>query len=190
MLKIYIDFKSPASYLAMQPTLALIERHNWTVDWLPFRSKQDPMTEERPNETKTERHLRVRANARRNVHLRYAEVQGIEMRFRADPGETDLALAGLLAVKDDPIPFAIAAFEAYWAEEADLNQLDVLASLLKKGGHAPTEFDPQATLDSLETVQQEAQAAKVIDAPAYVLSGQVFVGREHLPWVAELMGSA
>ncbi len=188
MLKIYIDFKSPASYLAMKPTLALIAQHDWDVTWLPFRSKQDPMTKEYAEETKTERHLRVRADARRSVHLRYAEVQGVTMAFRADSGETDLALAALLTVKSDPIPFAMAAFRAYWAGGADLNELRVVANLLNDAGYGPIEFEPKQALDSLEQVQCNAAEEKVIDAPAYVLSDQVFIGREHLPWIRELMG--
>jgi 2-hydroxychromene-2-carboxylate isomerase len=40
MLTVYINFKSPASYLAIKPVLALVERHGIVLEWKAFRSSE------------------------------------------------------------------------------------------------------------------------------------------------------
>ena len=95
-LRVYIDFKSPAAYLAFKPTLALAERKDLTLDWQPIRTRQQPVPAEAADEDRGTTHRRVRAQARRDTHLFYAQVQGVPMRFPTGAfPETDLALACL-----------------------------------------------------------------------------------------------
>ena len=42
-------------------------------------------------------------------------------------------------------------------------------------------------LTELEAMQLTSEELGVVDTPAYVIDGQVFIGREHLPWVRELL---
>ena len=190
VLTIYIDFKSPAAYLAMKPTLALIEKHALDVDWRPFKTVQQSVPPEEPTDQKPEIHRRVRALARRNTHLTYADVQGVPMNFQDPPGVTDLALAALTDVAGSPVDFIQAAFKAYWVDGADLNDPQVVAALLTDSGHDAHLLDGI----ELETVLAEAQARAhedgVVDAPGYVIGDQVFIGREHLPWVISLIRGA
>lgn len=187
MLRIYIDFKSPAACLAMAPTFALAQKLGLTFEYLPFRTRQSAIPEQKSDETKGETHRRVRALARRDTHLKYAALQGTSMTFRDEPGETDVALAALLCVQPSPEKFMQAAFAAYWAGQQNLNYASVIKDLLGSAGYDASTFDAEKHLAERDAVQQEAEDLGVIDTPAYVLDGQIFIGREHLPWIEALL---
>lgn len=180
-MDIFIDFKSPAAYLALQPTLALAERLQVKINWHPCLTRQSGVPEPEPHEDKGTTHRRVRAMQRRLTFLHYARVQKITMNFRDDPGSTDLALATLERLEGDRTPFVISAFEAYWTSDQDLNDPDVLQSL-PCAPPARSEVDP-----ALDQAFERMQTHGVIDAPAYFIAGQLFIGREHLPWIERLI---
>jgi 2-hydroxychromene-2-carboxylate isomerase len=184
-LDVYIDFKCPASYLAIAPTLSLATAHNIGVVWHPFKSIQQTIPTAKDEETKGETHRRVRAIQRRNVHLMYAQARDIPMAFTDSPGNTDLALA-VLATLTSPIKFINAAFNAYWTDNADLNDRAVVSALLVGAGY-DSEVPDEETLGSIiEDIQQLAMEAGVVTTPGYIIKDQFFLGREHLPWIEEL----
>jgi 2-hydroxychromene-2-carboxylate isomerase len=43
---------------------------------------------------------------------------------------------------------------------------------------------------ALAAAQDAAEEAGIVGAPAYVIADQIFVGREHLPWIEELVLAA
>lgn len=187
MLRIYIDFKSPAALLAMKPTRALAQRLGQTFEFLPFRTSQPPVPGKKDEETKGETHRRVRALARRATHLKYAAIQDTEMKFPDEPGQCDLALAALLYAQPSPDKFIEAAFRAYWSEGQDLNHPDVIEKLLTTSGYDASGFEPEKYLEDLVKVHRKAEEIGIIDTPAYIIDGQIFIGREHLPWIKTLM---
>jgi 2-hydroxychromene-2-carboxylate isomerase len=191
-LQLYIDFKSPGSYLALKPTLALLEKTKATAQWLPFMTKQRPIPLEKENETRGETHSRVRENARRETHLLYAGLQSTAMHFPASPGNTDLALAALVYTQkvytqNDPLRFVRAAYEAYWINGLDLADSQVINDLLQDNGYDAKAFDAEHHLQLLQESQTAAEASGVVEAPAYLIQDNLFIGREHLPWITELL---
>ena len=185
MLTVYLDFKSPGAYLAMAPTLALADRLQLSIDWRPFRAVERDVPKLGKEETVGESHRRVRAASQRALAIKYAAHQGIDLRFPNQPGETDLALGVLAKIERDPTPFIHGAFNAYWHAHANLNDMAVVHALLRESGVAYQGSLAHAR-DDLEAAQERAEEAGIVGAPAYVISEQIFVGREHLPWVEEL----
>ncbi|MGI9345577.1 MAG: DsbA family protein [Gammaproteobacteria bacterium] len=186
MLKIYIDFKSPDAYLALKPTVALLAEHKTAACWLPFQVRERDMPQHSNDETVAQSHRRVRAESRRRVFLHYAGVQGIEMRFPERHIDTDLALGALAQIQGDRLPFVQACFAAYWAQQANLDDAATVTNLLKQSGGAHNHQLAHAP-HSLTEALQAAEAEGVVDTPGYVIDGQLFVGREHLPWIAEIL---
>lgn len=188
-MQLYIDFKCPSSYLALRPTLALSEQLGVPIGWHPMRSYQSPLMDEKPHEEVGQRHRRVRALARQKTHQLYAQVQNLSLNFRNPPTNTDMALAALCLLGDDgidPLPFITAAFEAYWTGDADLNDARSVAALsgapdLQNGD------DSDGASARLEAALSEAEEKGIFTSPTYVVSEQIFVGREHLPWIRELL---
>ncbi|MBL6786653.1 MAG: DsbA family protein [PS1 clade bacterium] len=186
MIYLYIDFKCPASYLAMRPTLALAQKLGVGINWRPVRHYQAPQLAKKPEESVSERHRRVRAHARVQTHAHYAAIQNLPMQFRDPPPSTDIALAALCVLNDtgaDTTLFIEAAFQCYWSSDADLDSLHVVSAL----PGAPDMPDEQAARQRLETELASADAAGIFAAPTYIVHDQMFLGREHLPWITDLL---
>lgn len=186
MLTVFIDFNSPASYLAIQPTVQLVQRTGVRVKWKPYRTELQKVPEKLDIETQGQSHRRVRAIARQRIHQHYATLQGIELNFRSSQGKTDIALGIFSQWKSDPQPFIREAFKAYWQDHADLNDKDTVEKIISRCGNV-NGIDVSEALSSLEAAQIEAEQIGVIDAPAYWLQDQLFIGREHLPWINEIV---
>ncbi|MEM9571228.1 MAG: DsbA family protein [Pseudomonadota bacterium] len=186
MLTVYIDFKSPGAYLAIAPTLELAERFGVAIDWRPFRTIERDVPKLGNEETVGESHRRVRAAALRAQSVKYAKRQGIDLNFPPQLGSTDLALGALASLDGDPLPFINSAFSAYWDGHANLDDLEVVRELVAENGGAAI-AEPQALRDLLETALSDADEAGIVGAPAYVIDDQIFVGREHLPWIEEIL---
>lgn len=185
MLTVYLDFKSPGAYLAMKPTLALVDRLSLAVAWQPFLTVERDVPKLGKEETVGESHRRVRAESQRRLAIKYAAHQGIELRFPATPGETDLALGALAVIESDPLPYIQASFDAYWQAHADLNDEATIRQLIDQSG-ATISTELSEVRDLLDAAQAQAEEAGIVGAPAYVISEQIFVGREHLPWIEEI----
>lgn len=185
MLTVYLDFKSPSAYLAMKPTLELIERLALATHWKPFRTVERDVPKLGKEETVGESHRRVRAASQRALAIKYAEHQGIDLKFPERLGASDLALGTLSAIEGDPLPFIRAAFEAYWQDQADLDDLKIVKGLIQKTG-TQISVDPSKWKNLLDAAQEQAESAGIVGAPAYVIADQIFVGREHLPWIEEI----
>ena len=183
-MDVYIDFKSPAAYLAFAPTLTLAERLGVRINWHPVQTKQSAIPQIQDDEDRGATHRRVRAIARQNMHLHYANVLNVPMHFREAPGNTDLALTALETLSGDKVQFIAAAFRAYWTTDIDLSDPQTVKALLKENECDADLSDPEGTL---ERVFERAQSRGAIDAPAYIVKEQLFIGREHLPWIEALI---
>lgn len=188
MLTVYIDFKSPAAYLALKPTLDFASRLSLPLDWRPFQTVERDVPKLGKEETVGESHRRVRAASQRSLAIKYAGHQGIDLKFPPHPGVTDLALGVLAELEGDPLSFIQAAFAAYWQDHADLNDPAIVRDIIAASGVVYT-GDLNTAHESLELALQQAEEAGIVGAPAYVIDEQIFVGREHLPWIEEIARS-
>lgn len=185
MLTIYIDFKSPGAYLAITPTLALAERLTLPIKWRPFRTVERDVPKLSDQETVGESHRRVRAASQRALAIKYAAHQGIDLKFPHQSGSTDLALGVLAEIEGDPLPFIRGAFNAYWDAHVNLDDMAVVNALLQESGVLYTGSLAGARA-ALDAAQEAAEDIGIVGAPAYVIAEQIFVGREHLPWIEEI----
>ncbi|HWK66057.1 MAG TPA: 2-hydroxychromene-2-carboxylate isomerase [Rhizobiaceae bacterium] len=120
---------------------------------------------------------------------RYSELRGIPINLKpkyapADASLADLATAAILLDGRDPFAFMQGVMRAYWVEEKNIADRDVVAGLLEAAG-----FDNSAILTAaggkaaLEMRQRNTEAAVAADAigvPAYVLKGEVFWGQDRI----------
>ncbi|MEL6183983.1 MAG: DsbA family protein, partial [Myxococcota bacterium] len=187
-LTLYIDFKSPAAYLALQPTLDLIRRTRVPVRWRPFVTYERELPASASDPGRSQRHRDVRAASRQAILTKYAAEQGIELRFREPGVEAALALSVLTLAAEDPLPFIEAAFRAYWHDGLDLDDEATVQALLRRSGLSAPPWTAEEGRAALAWAQGEAEASGIVDAPAYVVGEHVFVGHAHLPWIEELLG--
>ena len=188
MLTVYIDFKCPASFLALRPIYDLMADTNVEVNWKPFRSRQPTIPEEKENETRGETHRRVRAMQRRATHQRYALARGVDMHFRDEPGKTDTALAALNLDLANPRRFVRTAFKFYWMSDYDLDDENRVTSILAASGNFLEQGQLRAARDELEDYQIHTEENGVFITPTFILGEHTFVGREHLPLIKQMLG--
>jgi 2-hydroxychromene-2-carboxylate isomerase len=187
-ITLYIDFKSAASYLAMDSTLKLINAHDIEVIWKPYQIRVQTIADEKDNETTTESHLRVRETQRQQTHLKYAGLQGKPMVFRQEPKESIAALMALAQFDTNPVDYIQAAFLAYWKDGLDLNDAEVVKSILNTCDINANNFHfDDDSKQALTEQQTQAEDFGVFDTPMYILGEARFLGREQLPWIQALL---
>ena len=184
-LDVYIDFKCAGSYLALDPTLALAERTGVAINWHPFSTSERDKPAEGADAVVIASHHATREASKRAIHQKYAALRGIDLEFPSKAGSADLALGALAEIEGDPLPYIRACFAAYWDGHADLDDPVEVAALLSAScvEHSGNLNGSQA---SFEKAQAAAEMAGVVDAPACKIADQLFIGRQHLPWIEEL----
>lgn len=185
MLDVYIDFKCAGSYLALDPTLALAERTGLEIAWHPFSTAERDKPAEGADAAIIARHHATREASKRAIHQKYASFRGIELKFPPQADSADLALGALAEIKGDPLPYIRACFAAYWERHEDLDEPQAVAELLAASGVRHS-GDLSATRTRFEEFQERAEEAGMVDAPGYRIADQLFIGRQHLPWIGEL----
>ena len=186
----YIDFKSPQARLALGPTLAVAEESGAAMDWRPLHLKPRPQRREADPASRGARHRRARADYRRWELEFYASRQGIEWVHPEAEPDSFAANAGLAWMKrQDADPSQCSAYVSHvftevWAGRMDPSDRGALeAAIVSIGGDAGglgTYLEQQADAD-LARAANEARALGAGDVPAYVIGGELYIGRAHLP---------
>ena len=196
-LEVAIDFKSPLSYLALEPTLALADALGIELDWqplvvAPLRRHPEPAA----GDDRGARHRRNRAEYYRRDQERYAESRGLSLAAADRSSDSTPAALGLLWVRARAPArtraYVERAFAAHWRESEDLASLAAVARLLEAAG-APTggfaDYLRGAGPAELGAVRERLFAANVFDVPSYRLGDEVFLGRQHLPVIRDLVSA-
>ena len=188
-LDFYYDFSSPYAYLACEEVQRVAERTGATVVWRPFLlgglfrqlgSAMVPILEATPQ----------KQGMYRKDMYRWADLRALPMHWPSRfPMRTILPLRVMVQLDGDDHGRACErVFKAYWAEDQDIADPQVLLSLLNDMG-----LDGQGLL---EGTQQPEHKQKVIEngerlfelgscgAPSFVVDGDiVFWGQDRLHMV-------
>jgi 2-hydroxychromene-2-carboxylate isomerase len=193
-LSVLIDFKSPNAYLAIGPTSALAEQLGVTVDWQPFITSSSKERDPGPEGSRGSRHRHMRADYAVRDVVRYAADRGLTMRRLHQQTDSSLAAIGLLWTRREAAPlvpaFVQIVSDRYWREELDIEDDGALQALLAEIGAPSTGFIAYARGEGraeLERLQSELISAGVFEAPTYLLDGETYVGRQHLPLIRALI---
>jgi len=179
-----VDFASPHAWLAMAPTRALEQKLDTAFDWrprnLPPIPRAKPLT---PDATRGERHRSVRAAYVERDLIRYAESQGLELRDPYRRPETLRAALGLLYLRkrapERSGEFAARMFGVLWQDDPDTVSTGL-----------GTEFEAYTTREGpaeLAANDAELERLGAWNVPAYLVHGELFLGRQHLPMVEWLV---
>jgi len=185
MIKAYIDFKSLECFLAIQPMIALAEEFGVAIDWQPFSSRPRALPTQVDDETVTQTHHRVRAESEHRLRHLYASVRGYKIPSESATEDSTEALVRLNQITGDRTAFVKQAFEACWLKNQNLDDTHLLDQICLS---ASAVYDP--TKDDLEETQAIAEEAGLFDAPTFIIDGQLFMGRAHIPWMRELLQQA
>jgi len=196
-LIVYIDFKSPYAFVAIEPTLALEARLGLEFDWRPLtldipsflgsaRKSKGAVVE---NNRSPKQWLSVKyayKDARR-----YAERQGHKIFGTEKIWDSSIANIGILWVAEHGRArleaYFAQAYPPFWQRKLDIEDVDVVSACIAAAGVDATGFDayqhgPGRTLH--DDLQAQLHPAGIYGVPSYVFGDKVLFGREHLPYVS------
>ena len=158
------------------------------IEWKPFltKNKNIPFTKE--SETKGETHIRIREEHKKFVNLKYSKILNLPMVYPEENIQTDLALAVTSLFKKETEAYMKLAFDCYWRENLNLNDQEVLENILAKTSLDINLLDNSNSL--IDTLKDDSAIAKnqgVISTPTYQIGEELFLGREHLPWIQRIL---
>ena len=201
-LTVYIDFKSPYAFVAMQPTYELAESLGIAIDWRPLTLDIPSFA----GSAKLDRADRVLESERSSAQWtwvkyayhdarRYARLRGWTLRGTTKIWDTTLAGMGLVFAKGqgDAVTrrYIEITFERFWKRELDVEDLAVVESVLREAGAGVRGFRESTENEAREKYLAEQVAifeAGIFGVPGYVVEGEYYWGREHLPrirWILE-----
>ncbi len=199
---LYTDYKSPYAYLAKD--LAYELEHDFSVhlEWLPYildipgylgsaRVDADGNVVEETRNAHQWRRVRYSyMDCRRQANKRGLVIRGTQKIW-----DSSLAAAGMLYAKrgGDEVfrSYNDHVFERFWKRELDIEDVAIIADMLTQAGANGAAFPShaQACREEVAAISRAAEAAGVFGVPTFVVDGELFWGREHLPQIREMLAT-
>jgi 2-hydroxychromene-2-carboxylate isomerase len=192
MIDFYFDISSPWTYLAFHNILPLASETGATIRWKPilvggvFNSVNPSVyaTRDHPVPAKAAYQLKDIQD--------WARHAGIAIKFPPTvfPVNSVKAMRGCLLLEPEGylVPFATAAFEAYWGDDQDISQDSVLAHLCDRVGIDAATFlagiARQDIKDRLKANTEELIRRGGFGSPTLYVNGEdMYFGNDRLPLV-------
>jgi 2-hydroxychromene-2-carboxylate isomerase len=201
VVTVYIDYKSPYAYLAKDLVYELERDCAVRVDWLPYvldipsflgSARLDDggrVIEESRNAHQWRRVRYSYMDCRRQARRR-----GIVIRGPRKIWDSTLAAAGMLQAKRQGAAvlrrYNDITFERFWKRELDIENPSVIAAVLAEAGGDAAGFADYAAAEGpreVDRVSRAAEEAGIFGVPSFVVGGEQFWGREHLPDIREML---
>ncbi|MDG2336213.1 MAG: DsbA family protein [Myxococcota bacterium] len=204
-LIVYFDFKSPYAYLAVEPTRALERELGVTFDWRPFvldiPSYLGSAKLDKAGKVAQQNRTAGQWSGVKYAYYdcrRYANLDSRIVRGTKKIWDTHLVATAMLWARDHDRSimdrFMDLVCLPFWKREFDPEAMEVVTGALSAAGADGEGFANWAQSEGFALnarLQQEAFAAGVYGVPTYVLDGEMYFGREHLPRLGwELAGKS
>jgi 2-hydroxychromene-2-carboxylate isomerase len=203
ILTVYTDYKSPYAYLAKDLAYDLARDLPVRLDWRPYildipsylgsaRLDADGTVLEEDRNPHQWRRVRYSYMDCR----RQARQRGLTIRGTRKIWDSTLAAAGMLFAQQhgDAIfrRYHDTVFERFWRRELDIESPDVLTAILSEAGADGSRFlaEAQALCSDVASISRAAEADGVFGVPTFVLGGEIYWGREHLPDIRQRLAAA
>jgi len=203
-ITVYIDFKSPYAYLAKDPAYELADEFEVRLDWLPYvldipsflgsarLDESGRVIEENRNPHQWRRVKYSYMDCRRQARKR-----GLVIRGTTKIWDTSTASAGMLWVKRQGETvlrrYLDMTFERLWNRELDIENPAVIETVLSEAGADTAGFAGYIAADGPQEVariSREAEEKGVFGVPSFIIDDELFWGREHLPYIREMLSNS
>ena len=198
---VYTDFKSPYAYLAKDLAYELERDFPVRLDWLPYDlDLADFMGSARVNDRGQLIEAQRTPHQWRRVKYSYmdcrrqARKRGLTIRGTQKIWDSTIAFCGMLHAKrqSDVVlrHYLDIVFERFWKRELDIEDPAVVTALLAEAGADTGGFATYVAGDGpqeLARICREAEEKGVFGVPSFIVDGELFWGREHLPDIREML---
>jgi len=194
-LSVYIDYKSPYAYLAKDLVYELAQDLPVAVDWLPFEldissalgtarlDEAGRVVEENRNPHQWRRVRYSYMDCRRQARKRGLTIRGTQKIW-----DSRVALCGMLFAKRQGeaalCRYNDIVFERFWKRELDIESPEIVAAVLTEAGVDAAGFPAWLAGPGRAELTQICRGAEekgVFGVPSFMLDGELYWGREHLP---------
>lgn len=197
-IDIYIDFKSPYAYLALEPSIIFAKKNKLNINWLPYVLEIPDFlgsaeVDNNGNVIKSERN----AHQWRRVKYsymdcrRYANAKNMIVRGPQKIWNTKLISIALLWTKKNnsnkhTLSFIKHVFEKFWKRKYDLENIEIICNTLKNIGLDSNGFKKWSKENGkkeLNLIIDKAHKKGVFGVPSYFIGNELFWGREQIPMI-------
>jgi 2-hydroxychromene-2-carboxylate isomerase len=185
-IKLYYDFKSPFTYLAMEPAYKLEETHRVHMRFIPLelaiRETYGGELEQRAQRDWDKvRYLYMDMR-------RFANERGMIIRGPQKIFDSRLALmSGLYADRNGRFrPYADRVFERFFKRELNIEDFHALVAVMAEVGLDTAGFRRYADGDGpgdLLAAAAEAERDGVFGVPTFNVAGELFWGNDRVEWM-------
>jgi 2-hydroxychromene-2-carboxylate isomerase len=185
-VKLYYDYKSPFTYLAMAPAYNLERTHRVQLRFIPseldVRGAFGGELDERPEISwRKVRYLYLDAR-------RYANARGLIIRGPQKIFDSRLSLiSGMFADRAGKFqPYSDRVFERFFKRELNIEDQAAIETLLQEVGLQSASFRQYLEgvgWADLARAKEEAQRDHVFGVPTFIVDGEPFWGNDRLEWV-------
>jgi len=197
-ITVYTDYKSPYAYLAKDLAYDLARDCGVRLDWRPYiLDIPSYLGSARVDDSGTVLEEDRNPHQWRRVRYSYmdcrrqARKRGLTIRAPQKIWDSTLAAAAMLYAQraGDTVfrHYHDTVFERFWQRALDIENLDALATVLAEAGADASGFrtTAEALCAEVATISRTAEAEGVFGVPTFVLAGEIYWGREHLPDIRE-----
>jgi len=196
-LTVYIDYKSPYAFVAKDPTYALEPEFGIEIDWYPLTLNigsylGTARTNDAGKVVENNRSPRQWA-AVKYAYMdarRYASLRGLTLKGTQKIWDSSMAAIGMLWAKrqghDVLKGYTDITYERFWKRELDIEDARVVSGVLAEAGADVAGFDAYLAGEGRayhDRLQDEILDKGYFGVPTYVIDGEMYFGREHLPRV-------
>lgn len=195
-LDFYFDCSSPWTYLAFHAIQPLAQEAGAEIAWKPilvggvFNAVNQTVYESR-----------AKPNPRKQAYMQkdmqdWARLYGLAIKFPPSvfPVNSVKCMRGAFVALDQGklIPYAAAAFAAYWGDDRDLSKEDVLADIATRAGIERQQFFAGIETDSckarLRSNTDELIARGGFGSPTIFVGDDMFFGNDRMPLIKAALG--
>ena len=190
MIEFFFDCSSPWTWLGFESIQPLAAELGVPIEWRPilvggvFNAVNDSVYESRRNPVPAKARYMLKDLAD------WARLQGLSIKFPPGvfPVNSVKAMRACCWLGQDCVPFARAAFHAYWTDDRDISRDDVLADVAEAAGVDPDALFA-AVADDAVKAQLRANTDELIarggfGSPTIFVGGDdMFFGNDRMPLV-------
>lgn len=187
-IKLYYDYKSPFTYLAMQPMYELEQAYRIKLRYVPLEVNLKGAFGGNPDQRDERNWRKVRylyLDARR-----YANSRGLVIRGPQKIFDSRLSLmSGMWADRHGKFrPYSDRVFERFFKRELDIEDGSALAKVMTEVGLDAAGFTKYILSDGpreLQAAAEEAEHDGVFGVPTMIVAGEPFWGNDRVEWLAK-----
>lgn len=188
-LDIFIDLRSPYSYVALAPTRHLARECDLTLEWRPYAI--DVEASYGAADDRDPRALRkvkyIYRDARRIAAPQGLVIRGPKRIYNARNAHIALLFAKKAGLID---PFLDALYERFFGHAIDIEDCGALTALITELGGSASEYHTYAKgsgSEDLEIETRSAEALGVFGVPAFIYEGELFWGSDRLAMIKQMI---